>query len=1084
MNHPTQNLGARLAGFALANAVPMNLVFIVLVFVGLMVIRMMPVDVYPDVSLGVATIDTAWLGASAEDVERMITDRIEDKIQDIRGIAWTSSDSRPDVSRIRVQFREGLTASGVEAAMIELRAAVEQVVDLPEDAIKPIVTKITTGEVLFLLWVTIIDEADVGEEVLHDVALRLKPILREIEGVAKVDDALVRDREVHIKTDRDAMRRYRLTLHDLAEILRQYNRNLPSGTIEQADSELTIRARGGVISPYELGSIVVRKDPAGGHVYLRDVARIETGFARKTFFARCGSHDCLGMGIVKSADADSRIVADRVREALPAFEAALPPGVGLEIFNDNSDIIRNRLQVLMSNLTGGVVLVFLTLLLSVGFRNSVLAIVGIPFSFGCALICMHALGVTINAVSLIALVLCSGMIVDDAIVVLENIYRHIESELHGQGRAAFHQAIIDGTAEVIWPVMSSSLTTIAAFLPLLLMSGVAGDFFSLIPKTVTVVLLASLFECLLVLPVHYLDFGFRKASRRQAHDDGAAEYDEAGRMSAAKRFYNRCLTAALQHRYFVPLPLFALMYLSYAALPLIDTQLFPPDQRLCFIDFQTADEASLDLTGEAVRKLEHFVVAQTDLVAGVLTSYGMLITEDYDVRLGGNVAQMHVELARTSQFQSDPTSVTNTIRERTERFLAEHPGSGIRSFRVWAPQAGPPAGKPVYVRIDCPDFRVSQLLAEQYRATLAQMDGVFGISDNLEFGRQQINLVIDEDRASVHGLTFLALASLLRTANDGLVVSTFKDTQSGEDLDVRLRLDDRYCRRVEDLMDLDIRSMSGDVIQVRQIAEVTVAQGYAGIPHYDGRRTIVVMAEVDQRQTSSQDVNARLQQKFAPIVAAQSNVRVTYGGQFAEIAASFSSLREAFVIAVVLIYMLLATQFRSYVQPAIILSTVPFASIGVIGGLLLSGYPFTVMTFIAIVGMSGVVVNDSILLVDCANAKRREHADVFEAVRVACLQRLRPVILTTVTTVVGLLPLALGLGGKTLIWSPFAASFAWGLSFATLVTLIIVPVVYCMVDDFARWFRRGRDDEAHGSGLEAGEAESDATGGEGPAWNV
>jgi len=1062
MSDRPKSSGTRIAGFSVNNPVPMNLLFIVLVVVSVIVMRGMPVDVYPDVSLGEATLDTFWLGASAEDVERLITDRIEDEIQDNHGIAWIVSDSKPDASLIRVKFRENLTESGLDAAIRELRASVEQVTDLPEDAEEPVVTKLSMREVLFLLWVTVVDEGDVGEEVLHDVAMRLKPLLREIPGVAKVDDLLIRDREVHIKADRDALRKHNLTLQDLTQILMQYNRDLPSGTIQKAESELSIRARGGVASPDELASIVVRKDPAGGHIYLRDVATIETDFARKTFFARCNLNECLALGIAKTDEADSRQVASRIREALPAFEAALPPGVGLEVFNDTSDIISSRLHVLTNNLISGVVLVFVALLVAIGMRNALLAIIGIPFSFGCALICMQVLGVTINAVSLIGLVLCGGMIVDDAIVVLENIYRHVEERrAHSDGPGVIRQAVIDGTGEVFWPVASSSATTIVAFMPLLLMPGVMGNFFAIIPKTVAVVLLASLFECLLCLPVHYVEYGYRRRKKKavsKATDVDAS--DGEGRPGLGTRLYDRCLAVALRNRHILPIPVIALAYLAYAASPLIAVELFPSDLQTCFLDVQTADEASLDQTGAAVRPIEELALTLTDQVSGVLTSYGLALTEENAVKLRNNVAQINIQLARVSQIDTDPTSVIKALREEIEKYLAAHPESGIQSFRIWSPLAGPPVGKPVYIRIQCPDFRASKQLAERYKARLDQMDGVFGIHDNLEFGRQQINLTINEDRASVHGLTFMTLASVLRTANDGMVVSTFKDTHSGEDLDVRLRLDDRYCRDVDDLMDLDVRSPLGHVVQVRQIAGVEVDQGYAGIPHYNGKRVVIVSAEVDTNRTTAQEVNERLQREFEPILATQPNVRVTYGGQFAEAAVSFSSLREAFVIALVLIYFLLATQFRSYMQPAIVISTVPFACVGVVGGLLLGGYSFTVMTFIAIVGLSGVVVNDSILLVDCMNARRDEHDNLLQAVRAACRQRLRPVLLTTITTVFGLLPLAIGIGGKSRIWSPFASSFAWGLAFATLVTLFMVPAVYCIVDDLARLVRRGRTEVA------------------------
>ncbi len=913
------------AGFALRQAVPMNLLFVVLVFVGAIIVTKMPVDVYPDVSLDEATIDTFWLGASAEDVERLVTDKIEDKIQDIRGVDRILSDSKADLSRIRVKFRESLSETELDAAFRQLRAGVEQVADLPDDADKPIVTKISVAEVFFLLWVVIEDAGGVGEHVLHDVAYQLKPVLREIPGVAKVDDKLTRDREIHIKADRDALRKYGLTLQDLSNLLLQYNRNLPSGTLLKSERELSVRAAGGVTDPDQLGAIVVLKNPRGGHVYLRDVAAIEPGFERKTIFPRYNLNDCLAMGVAKTDEADSRLVAQMVRQALRDFEEdRLPPGVVLRVADDASDIIRSRLNILSSNLGWGVALVFLVLWAVVGLRNTVLAIVGIPFSFFCALIFMHALGVTINAVSLIGLVLCTGMIVDDAIVVLENVYRHVEAVSTAKGdkldRTELKRAIIDGTAEVMWPVISSSATTVAAFLPLLIMTGVTGQFFSIIPKTVTVVLLASLFECLLVLPVHYWDWGpRRRRGRRSATPSGPSPTPCCARDGApmtgdspvdaellhrglGARVYDRLLTIMLRHRYIAPAPLLALGFLAYSVIGLIDVELFPSEFQHCLVDVRAPDEASLDLTADLVKPIERIALGLgPDRVPAVLTWVGVMITEDNDVKLRNNLAQLHVQLSGSGESGADSTAVAEELRDRIQRYVNDHPQTGIRSFQVWAPRSGPPIGKPVSIRIECPDFKTAKILAQRYKAHLQTIEGVHGISDDLDFGRQQVNLRVNEDRASVHGLTFLELASVLRTANDGHVVSTFKDTRTGEDLNVRLILDEKYREELADLLDLDVRCRGGYVVQVGQVAELDITQGYAGIPHYNGRRVVTVSAEVDTAVTTAKAVNESVESAFASELASLPNVRVVYGGEFAETVSKLDSLKDDYIIALLVI---------------------------------------------------------------------------------------------------------------------------------------------------------------------------------------
>ena len=1053
------------ARFALDQSVLMNLMFIVLIFAGVLVVDIMPVDVYPDVDLDEATVDTFWPGASAEDVERLITDGIEDEIVDIRGIGRITSDSKPDASHIQIKFREDVSSTELDAAFRQVRAAVDRVVDLPPDAEKPLVTRISLGEIFPLLWVVVEDVGGVDEGVLHNVVLKLKPMLRDIPGVAKVDDKLIRERELHIRVDREAIRKLGMTLDDVASVLQQYNRTVPSGTLPEPRGEYSLRATGEVREPVEFGDIAVRKDHRGGHVYLRDIAMPVESFERKRFFARLNGHDCKALGVAKTLEADSRQVARRVQDTIDAFHKSLSPGMQSAIrvttCLDSSDIIRSRIRILMKNLLSGVGLVFLALWAVMGLRNSILAIIGIPFSFLCALIFMHMLGVTINAVSLFALVLCTGMIVDDAIVVLENIYRHVEMGRQTEGETSkerrLRDAIINGTNEVMWPVISSSATTVVAFLPMLIMSGTTGKFFSIIPKTVTVVLLASLVECLLMVPVHYHTFGPRGRWRSKGDQPSRAGGVRAGLLEMVISWYDRLLAGVLRYRYLAPLPLLGLGFVTYCVAPLLRVNLFPSDFQLVAVDIKSWDEASLDQTGKAVAPLEDIVLSLgPQYVKSVLAAFGMIATDDNEALSRNNLAQLQVQLADTEDVTTDPDVVADRIREAIQRYVDAHPDCGVQSFRVWTPQDGPPIGKPVAIRIETNDLSVAKRLAERYKYRLAQMDGVFGVSDDLDFGPKQINLRLNEDIASAHQLTQPHLSRALRTANDGLVVSTFKDTRTGEDLDVRLLFDKVYRRNLADLLDIDIRTPGGYLVRLKDICELDMSQGYASIPHFNSHRVVTVTAGVDTDRTTAHAVNSLVREEFAPVLATMPNVRVTYGGQYGETIASFNSLYRAFAIAMVVVYMLLATQFRCYAQPFVVILTVPFACVGVVAGLLLCDYPFTIMTFIAIVGLTGVIVNDSIVMLDFVNKRLAAGLATAEAIRAACRLRFRPVILTTVTTVLGLLPLALGWGGTSKIWSPFASSFAWGLAFSTVVTLVIEPALYHIVQDAVSFLRRRR----------------------------
>ncbi|NOT00877.1 MAG: efflux RND transporter permease subunit [Phycisphaerales bacterium] len=1065
--------------FSLRQAVLLNLLFLVIMLGGWLVVGLMPVDVYPDVDLDEATVETFWPGASAEDVERLITDRIETKIEGVRGVNHIVSDSKPDASLIRVKFREDLSDTELDAAFRQLSAAIELVTDLPEDTEKPIVTRISVGEIFPLLWVAVKDTGGVGEETLHDIALRLKPWLRDVPGVAKVDDKLIRDREVHVAVDPDPLRHLGMTLDEVAEVLRQYNRTVPSGTLPEPRGEFSVRAVGEVVTPEQLAEIAVRKDPGGGHVYLGDLATITTDFERKRFFARLDGHDCKALAVAKTPEADSRGVSERVRDATVRFQESLPSGirerVAVEVILDSSDIIRSRIGMLLSNLVSGIGLVFLSLWAVIGTRNAILAVVGIPFAFLLALILMHLMGVTISAVSLFALVLCSGVIVDDEIVMLENIYRHLKinrvqrpdlSELQ-----RVRLAIVRGAHEVMWPVMASSATTVVAFLPLLLMTGILGEFFAIIPKTVAVVLIASQIESMLMLPMHYLHIGPRRDVRTLLDRIVSPRGGEGPNW--AMQAYDRLLRGIIRYRYWVPLPLLGSGALTVGLLSMIPVDLFPSDFQLVAVDIHAHDEASLDQMGEMVKPFEQIAMSMGgEYVHTVLTAFGIVATDDNAALWRNNLAQLQVQLANSEAVRADPDVVARELRERMETYLAAHPECAVRSLQVWAPQDGPPIGKPVSIRIESGDLGRAKQLAERFKARLSRIGGVFAVEDDLDFGPKQVNLRLNEDLASAHRLTQPHLSMALRTANDGLVVSSFKDTRSGEDLDVRVMLDASNRRTIDDLLNIDIRAPGGYLLRLGDICELDMGQGYAGIPHRNGKRVVTVSAQIDTGRVTSREVHAILGDEFRGELAGSGDLRVVFGGEYGETVKSFEGLFRAGIVALVVVYMLLATQFHSYVQPFIVMLTVPFTSVAVVVGLLVSGYPFTIMTFIAIVGMTGVVVNDSIVLLDFVNRATGEGRPMADAVREACLLRVRPVLMTTITTVVGVLPLALGWGGTSKVWSPFAASFAWGLTFSTMITLLIEPAMYCVANDGVTAWRRWRS--VHSPGSESAPAASPA----------
>jgi len=1057
-----------LAKFSINQVVLVNLLFIGFVVAGVLVYAVLPVDVYPNANLDQAVVDTHWWGASAEEVERLITKRIEDEVEDLAGIARLTSKSHPDVSRLIIKWNEHMNAEELEAAFQDLRERLDRVTDLPKDVEGPYLTRMTLDEVFPILQVVVADETGHGERVFRQIARELRDDLARLDGVARVVNISARDREIHVLLDKPLLEKYGLTPAEVGAVISQSNRNVPAGTLELGPDELTIRAIGDVEQAQQLARIVIRKSPTGAHVRLGDVAKIEHGFERKLFGTLYREHPCYILNVAKQRNGDSMKVRNRVVERLEVWRKRVPPGIELAVATDNTTMIRDRLSVLKRNLLVGLILVFCTLWMFIGARNSILAIIGVPFSFLCAFLFMYLIEVSINVVSVFSLVLVSGMIVDDAIVVLENIYRHIE-----RGKP-LRQAITDGTDQVMWPVCASAATTVAAFLPLLIMTGVLGRFFAIVPKTVTVALLASLFECLIVLPAHYLHWGPRRGKGHRFHgttgasdvpgspqtSNGAGRDARPGRLRRlslrALAAYDATLNLVLRWRYLFLAMLVAASVTAYQARKLLIIELFPQDFPIFMADIVTRPTAGVEQTGRVVQNLtpvlDRFV---PDTIRSYHFALGLQFDDNGRVTRLPNVAQAWLELTQTEESQRTPEAVVRRVDRALREHLATIGDTEVESLRLWPAQSGPPLGSPVAIRIEYRDYRVCRQIADEIKAYLASMPGVMGIDDDLKLGHRQVRFKLKEEVASELGLTFYDVAVALRAANDGLVVSTFKDPRYDEDVHVRVMYQDRYRRRIEDLSDVDIKTPTGAMVKLRDVADLTMGQGYALLRHFGGKRAVFVTADVDTEITDGTHVNNAVLARFKSLEDRYEGLELLAGGQFEETHRSFRSLRWAATIGIMVMYLILATQFRSYLQPLVVITAILFAAVGMIVGLIVNGYPFSVVTAIAMIGLFGIAVNDSLVLIDFVNQERVTGTPIVEALRRSCHVRARPIVLTTLTTMAGLLPMAFGLGGYSKIWSPFAAAICWGLAFSTTMTLVIVPALYLAADDLKvrmEWF--------------------------------
>ncbi len=493
--------------FSVRQVVLVNVLFFVCVGAGLVAYVRTPVDFFPDISFNTSLIVTIWTGSSAEEVERLVTTKIEEEIRQIEGMKEMRSTSQAGISSILVEWDETLSELEYESAFNDLRAAIDRVTDLPPDAEEPFLRELSVGEELPAMRIQVVDVEGLGETALREVTRETRRRLERLPGIEKVRIQGEHEREVRVLVDRDALLRHGLTVLDLVERIRLRNMNLPAGSLSSLGTEITLRATGDYTRVEEILHTVVRESLDGGSpVRLSDVARVELGLEKRKFYGRYNGYPALVLGIIKEDGAHLLRVSEEVDRWLAEYASFVPQGVELHKTSDTSAWVRSRMQTLWENLRTGIFLVAGILWLTLGFRNALLTVIAVPFSFLAALVLFPLLDITINSISLGAMLLVSGMLVDDAIIVLENIYRRIE-----EGEE-LRDAIVNGTEEVLWPVVSAVSTSCAAFFPLLLMTGTSGEFFSILPKTVIVCLIASLFECLIILPAHYLDWGSRHRS--------------------------------------------------------------------------------------------------------------------------------------------------------------------------------------------------------------------------------------------------------------------------------------------------------------------------------------------------------------------------------------------------------------------------------------------------------------------------------------------------------------------------------------------------------------------------------------------
>lgn len=1026
----------------------LNLLFVLLLVGGVLAYRSIPVDVYPDVPFNEATVTTVWPGATAKEVELLVTQKIEDELLTLQDVSKLRSRSTRTRSLINVKFDERLTPSQFTDRLHDVRAAVARLNDLPSEAERPVVAPLTTWE-LWPLCQVVVSGGQPGkvfaaeeEFQARQVGRALVSALRQIEGVQKVGEAF-RDPEVQVQVHQEKLWSFGLTLTEVAERLRLLNRDFAAGQLNLEGSQFVLNTRGGKEDPARLEELVLFERGERGPIRLGDLATVRMGFEEAFVYERFNRRPALVLSVVKEGAADSVDLVERIHDELERFRAEhkdeLPEGVSVDLVMDSSQIIRSRIRMLVNNLIGGVFLVGFVLWLTLGARNAFLALLGIPFSVLCALILFEPLGLTINAISLFSLVLVSGMVVDDAIVVLESIYQRVELGLE------ISEAVVLGTAEVIGPVFTSTLTTVCAFLPMLLMDGVMGQYFAVVPKTVAVTLVASLAECFLILPIHYLEWGPRAAA---IPPEASPEQGSAPERGFVLRIADRVATlneSLIKRPLLVVASGVLLVALAGGLASRIPVQLFPSDFNIYAVTAQLPQGSTLEQSRQVAVFIEDKLQGMVDEgeVKYFVSTVGTAWSTDNVLVVASDLVQVTLVMREDEEH---PERLLNKTQRLVEKAFEEGGAPSLRRMIVAAPNDGPPTGKPVQVRLSLADYEQAEAYGRRVEDYLSSIKGVHSVERDLDRGPIRLDLTVRESARALDGVDEAAVGVLFQASNIGAKVGTFKDPRYGEAYDTRVLLAPEDRQGLAGLVASPLRHpQSGQLLPVSHFATASGRSSFKARPHFAGRRVVTVSADVDPAVLTSREVNRLLGTWLAETGIAGAVDHVGLGGEFEETNRSFASLERAFYLALLLIYVILATQFRSYFQPLIVLVSVPFSFVGVVLGLLAMGIPFTITSFVATVGLSGVVVNDVIVLVSVVNSLRSEGASLAVAAIEGIRRRFRPILMTSVTTILGLLPMALGLGGFSKIWSPFAATMCFGLMSAFLLIVLVVPSLIVLV---------------------------------------
>lgn len=1030
----------RLPEFGVKFPVTNTMIFFAVLVLGVVSLTKLSVDLMPEIEPPNISVITVYEGAGAEDVETKVTEIIENNLSTISNLDKITSRSLENLSIVSCRFNWGVNLDEASNDVRDKLEFAKRV--LPEEIETPIVFKFNTA-MIPVLFIGVNSSEETYPQLYHIVDRQISDEIKRIPGVGAVQIYGGLERQINISIDRARLEGYRLSIQQIVDRLAGENITLPAGNLKSGYLDYDLRVPGEFSSPEQIRNIVIAQD-GDRIVYLKDLAEVADSFKEITMIVRNNGRNGVMMMVQKRSGANTVEVVDKALKELKAIQKRLPAGIEFSVLMDSSQHIRQSIKDLTQTIYwGGIFVILVVYLFLRQLLPSLIISLTIPFSLIIAFIFMYFLGYTINIMSLSSLAIAIGMVVDNAIVVVDNIYRHRE-----KGKAP-DLAAIEGTSEVGLAISASTFTTVIVFLPLVFLTGITGIMFKQLALTITVTLLASLFTALTFTPMLCAKL-LKNIPEEKSNKQGPLLYRKF--YQASSRFFNelesaysKLLVWSLGHKKLVILFAVGIFIFSILLVPRIGTEFVPEeDTGDLNIQIELPVGTRVEETNKVSLQVEDILrqdipQAQT-IFARVGQSGSSRFGSAFGAKAGSHVINAGVKLISASQRKQSVKEIAESIRPKIKALL------GVKKINI---QSGSPfsrilfgGNKPISIEILGHSLEDSDSLAYNLRQEVSNVEGVTDVTISRELGKPELQIEIDRIKASSLGLSMAEITETIRTYFYGKSATKFR--QGGDEYDIFVRLKDSDRSSVKDIGEMPISSSSGRVITLGNIARIVHRTGPIGIERQNQERIVKVEANIFRRSLGkvADEIRNIINRQNIP-----AGITVRLGSDVEEQAKSFRDLILLFLLGGALVYMVMAAQFESFVDPFVVIFSVPFAFTGVAFGLFFSGIALSIISFLGLIMLSGIVVNNAIVLVDYINIlRRRQIMPVQEAIAAGAATRLRPVLMTTITTLFGMLPLALSKGEGSELWQPLGVSIIGGLSLSTFVTLVLVPVLYAVFE--------------------------------------